>query len=124
MYAASEGKAILPFLSPPCIRETLSRADTGQQTIEKETFSFDEAISETLTPLRPVAEANGIALTVTSNEEFTFYGDRKRLIQLIVILADNVLHYTDSGNVRVSATQGERELLITVKLPNAKVNAD
>ncbi len=114
----------MPFLSPPCIRETLSRADTGQQTIEKETFSFDEAISETLTPLRPVAEANGIALTVTSNEEFTFYGDRKRLIQLIVILADNVLHYTDSGNVRVSATQGERELLITVKLPNAKVNAD
>lgn len=93
---------------------TLSRADTGQQTTEKETFMLGEAISEAIAPLVPVGEAKGIALKITINETSAFYGDRKRLLQLAVILTDNALRYTDSGKVTVSLRESEKALTLTV----------
>lgn len=93
---------------------TLSRADTGQQTAEKEEFMLGVAVSEALAPFRPLAEAKGIELSVIADEKTAFYGDRKRITQLMVILMDNALHYTDSGSVRVSVVRNEKELLITV----------
>ncbi len=93
---------------------TLSRADTGQQTTEKETFMLDEAISDALAPFKVIAETKGITLTVTTNEKPAFYGDRKRITQLMVILVDNALHYTDSGSVKVSIARDEKELRLAV----------
>jgi signal transduction histidine kinase len=93
---------------------TLSRADTGQQTTEKETFMLDEAIEETLAPFVPLAEAKGLALSVAVKEKSAFYGDRKRIMQLLVILVDNALHYTEHGEITVVLGVSEKEITLTV----------
>ncbi len=93
---------------------TLSRADTGRQGIEKETFLLNEAILEALAPFVPVAQAKGIKLAIQGNEKIAFHGDRKRLTQLAVILLDNALRYTERGEVTVSLGGSEKELTLTV----------
>jgi len=94
---------------------TLSRADTNQQTLEKETFMLDEAISEALVPFEPIAGRKSIALQARINSKTAFHGDRKRIKQLIVILVDNALNYTDGpGTVTVSLARSEKALELTV----------
>ena len=93
---------------------TLSRADTDQQMIEKEMFMFDEAILETLAPFEAIASEKNIKLNVTVNNQIAFYGDRKRIKQLAIILLDNALSYTDSGTVAVDLVRDEKEITITV----------
>jgi len=93
---------------------TLSRADTDQQMIEKEMFMFDEAILETLAPFEAIASEKNIKLNVAVNNQIAFYGDRKRIKQLAIILLDNALNYTDSGTIAVDITHNEKEAKITV----------
>jgi len=94
---------------------TLSRADTNQQTLEVEAFMFDEVISESLIPFEPIASKKRIALEVSTNNKISFHGDRKRIKQLIVVLVDNALYYTDGpGAVSVSLTRSEKALKLTV----------
>ena len=93
---------------------TLSRADTDQPMLEKEIFMLDEVISKTLTPFEPIAKEKNIKLSIVVNNQIAFYGDRKRIKQLVVILLDNALNYTDSGTVTVDLARSEKEITITV----------
>jgi signal transduction histidine kinase len=94
---------------------TLSRADTNQQTTEKETFMIDAAVSEALAPFIPLAEKKNITLAIDVQKNTAFFGDRKRIKQLIVILVDNALHYTDKGEVAVSLCKKENKLMLTAR---------
>lgn len=94
---------------------TLSRADTDQQTMEKELLMLDEAVLEALIPLKPLARQKEIELCIDIKQPAVFYGDRKRLMQLVVILVDNAIKYTKaSGSAAVSLQQGKRELVLSV----------
>jgi len=93
---------------------TLSRADTDQQMLEKETFMLDEAISEAILPFEPIASEKNIELDITTGNQIAFFGDRKRIKQLIVILLDSALNYTTSGTVTVALSQTEKEITIAV----------
>jgi signal transduction histidine kinase len=93
---------------------TLSRADAGGQTLQKEDFMVSETLTEALAPFLPIAAAKNIVLKATAREQTAFFGDRKRFVQLIIILVDNALHYTDTGEVEVSITENEKELTLTV----------
>ena len=94
---------------------TLSRAGTDQQFLEVETFMLDKAVLETLTPFEPIASLKNIELIVQVSDKFSFYGDRKRIKQLCVILVDNALNYTgDSGTVTISLEHNGREAILTV----------
>ena len=94
---------------------TLSRADTNQQTLEKETFMLDESVWEALAPFEPIAREKNIELKISVNEKFAFYGDQTRIKQLLVILVDNALNYTDGpGMVAVSLNRSEKEITLTI----------
>lgn len=94
---------------------TLSRADTNQQTLEFGTFIFEEAITEALVPIEPIANQKNIAIKTDVDSKTTFHGDRKRIKQLIVILVDNALKYTDAtGTITISFTQSEKDVQLTV----------
>jgi len=94
---------------------TLSRADTNQQNLEKETFMLDEAVSEAIIPLEPTANRKNITLESNVSSNIAFHGDRKRIKQLIVVLVDNALNYTDGpGTVSVSLTRCEKTIRLTV----------
>ncbi len=94
---------------------TLSRADTNQQTLEIQTFLLDEVITEALAAFEPIAGKKNIDLEFHNNSKIAFQGDRKRIKQLLVILIDNALNYTDStGQVTISLTRSNAGLKLTV----------
>jgi len=94
---------------------TLSRADTNQQVLEMTDFMLDETISKALIPFTPVAKQKNIALEARLNSQTTFYGDRRRMEQLVVILVDNALKYMDgSGKVYISLMQYEKGVKLEV----------
>jgi len=94
---------------------TLSRADTNQQVLEMTDFMLDETISKALIPFTPVAKQKNIAQEARLNSQTTFYGDRRRMEQLVVILVDNALKYMDgSGKVYISLTQYEKGVKLEV----------
>jgi signal transduction histidine kinase len=51
---------------------------------------------------------------LSAKEKSAFYGDRKRIMQLLVILVDNALHYTERGEITVALGAREREITLTV----------
>lgn len=94
---------------------TLSRADTNQQALETEQFLLNEALLEALIPLAAMANQKGIILDLQIKDNIAFRGDRQRINQLMVILTDNALNYTDpAGTVVVSLTRGEKEIKLAV----------
>lgn len=94
---------------------TLSRADTDQQNLEMEIFMLNEAVLEALMPFEPIARRQNITLESNVSSHIAFHGDRKRIIQLIVILMDNALNYMDcSGTVAVSLIRSKKQIQLTV----------
>jgi len=93
---------------------TLSRTDTDQQLLDKEMFMLDEAALEVIAPFEPIASKKNIKLNMSVDNKVAFYGDKKRIHQLLAILLDNALSYTDSGVITVDVSQNEKEITIIV----------
>lgn len=72
----------------------IARVDSEQQLLEKSNFSLDRAIHRVVKPLIPVANNKGIELKIEVEPEVDFYGDKKRISQLILILVDNAIKHT------------------------------
>ena len=93
---------------------TLSRADTDQPMLEKEIFMLDDAISEAAAPFEAIASEKNIGLVMNINNQIAFFGDRKRIKQLVIIFLDNALTYMESGSVTVDLSRREKEITIIV----------
>ena len=76
---------------------TLARADSESVKLESKPVDFRSLVQEVHEDLQRIAEAQGIQSTVTVNGAVTVQGDEGRLRQLLLILLDNALKYTDAG---------------------------
>ena len=94
---------------------TLSRADTGSQTLEYSHFSLNSAALETAALFETMANQKGIVIDVVSDGEIQFFGDHSRIKQLLSILVDNSVKYTDRpGNIRITLSKKDRVVQIAV----------
>ena len=87
----------------------LARADSGERQIERERFFLDDVAIDAAGAARVVARQKGVEVTVEEFEEAPVVGDPALIRQLIMILLDNAVKFTDSGGevrVRVSLHQG------------------
>ena len=103
---------------------TLSRADTDQQALEVETFMFDDILFEAIQPFEPLAHEKNIDVEINANEKVSIVGDRKRIKQLVLILVDNAIKYTDSGSITVSLSRSEKEIVLTVSDTGCGIGAE
>ena len=71
----------------------LARADAGQVALQLETVRLDELVRDNFADLQILAEPNGITVELGSCEEISVRGDRHRLRQLLLNLADNAIKY-------------------------------
>lgn len=76
---------------------TLSRADTGEQSLFTTTFLLDEVIENVVDTFQPACQQKKISLVSDMEHSISFSGDESRISQLIVILLDNAVQYTKSG---------------------------
>jgi signal transduction histidine kinase len=87
----------------------LARADSGEREVARERFFLDDVAIDAAGAERVVARLKGVEVTVEEFEEAPIVGDPALIRQLIMILLDNAVKFTDSGGevrVRVSIHEG------------------
>ncbi len=74
----------------------LAKADAGQITLASESIRFDELVRDNFADVQILAEPQGIRAELRICEEVFVGGDRHRLRQLLLNLADNAVKYNQS----------------------------
>ena len=81
----------------------LAKVDAGQVAMQFETVPLDELIRDNFADAQILAEPHGIKVELQNCEEITVRGDRHRLRQLLLNLADNAVKYNQpQGEVTMS----------------------
>ena len=84
----------------------LAKADAGQVALNFESVSLDELVRDNFADLQILAEPQGIKVMLAPSEKIVVRGDRHRLRQLLLNLADNAVKYNQpQGSVTMSLTR-------------------
>ena len=75
----------------------LTKADAGQNALKFEPLRLDELVRESLADAKILAQPHNIAVQLDACDEMTVTGDRHRLRQLLLNLADNAVKYNRPG---------------------------
>jgi signal transduction histidine kinase len=71
----------------------LAKADAGQITLAFETVRMDELVRDNFADAQILAEPHGVAVELSMCENICVPGDRHRLRQLLLNVADNAIKY-------------------------------
>ncbi|HEY3761613.1 MAG TPA: ATP-binding protein [Verrucomicrobiae bacterium] len=84
----------------------LAKADAGQVELQFENVRLDEIVRDNFADLQILAEPHGLKVELGVCEEITLRGDRHRLRQLLLNLADNAVKYNQpQGAVKMGLTR-------------------
>ncbi|WRS26224.1 HAMP domain-containing sensor histidine kinase [Oscillospiraceae bacterium MB08-C2-2] len=86
---------------------TLARSDSGQTMLEKETLQLDEIAATVAEPYIELAELQSKVMELQLGFGGSLCADRGRIQQLLVILMDNALKYTEQGDTITVSTRGD-----------------
>lgn len=87
----------------------LSRLDLHEMPIHFEPIHVRELLDGLLEDRAQMAQAKGLALTITSSGPDVILGDEKLLYHLFSNLLVNATHYTDFGEISITGAAGEGE---------------
>ncbi|MCZ6841250.1 MAG: ATP-binding protein [SAR324 cluster bacterium] len=95
---------------------SISKIESGQMAFEFKEGRLDELVTYMAANYRPKALSKALQLDVRIDENFhsTHY-DPGQIQDVLREILDNALKFTDSGSIRVKATQNETESLIQVQ---------
>ena len=93
----------------------LSRADSGQLTMEWSAVDLSEIAKHAVAARRAAGHDAGVALCVDAEERTWVYGDEARLRQVVDNLLDNAIRHAPAGSaVTVSTSRDETHCMLTV----------
>ena len=97
----------------------VTRLETGKLTVEPESVSVSDAVTDTFNTLQVTARAKGVTLSCDLPPDLpSAHADQTRLRQILIILLDNAIKFTpDGGAVTIQARllqQDPRFLLLEV----------
>lgn len=92
---------------------TLSRLDEEKPPLTLTQFSISEAVQETAESFRDFAAANNRILELAIARELTYYGDEYAIRQLVSILMDNAVKYSDeNGRICLTLEKTKKGILL------------
>lgn len=94
----------------------LAKADTGQLAMARELVRLDELVRDCFADAQILAQPSHVQVEMNDCDEVTVRGDRHRLRQLLLNLADNAIKYNQpDGRVVMSLTgsNGNAELVVS-----------
>lgn len=77
----------------------LARADAGGRRVEPRQMYLDDIVADSVSAMRPVADAKKVTLNVSQFDEASITGDRGLISELMTILLDNAIKYTRPGGI-------------------------
>lgn len=95
---------------------TLARSDSDQLEIEKKEFSITKLLKELTEHYSEIASYQNKELVLDVPSSVFFTGDRERIHQLMVILLDNAMKYTEEGGkILISCSKSSHTVLIKIQ---------
>jgi two-component system, OmpR family, sensor histidine kinase CiaH len=95
---------------------TLARSDSNQIEVKKETFLLNDLLTEISQQYEEIVMYQEKTLRLEATELVNFFGDKARIHQLIVILLDNAMKYTnEGGEILISCSQNHSSIFLKVK---------
>lgn len=80
----------------------LTKADSGQIALHFETFALDEIVRDAFEDAQTLAKSQDIEVELAGCQKISVRGDRHRLRQLLLNLADNAVKYNQpQGKIRM-----------------------
>ncbi|MGE6540269.1 sensor histidine kinase [Bacillus luti] len=103
----------------------LARSDSNQIEMDKKTFGLDKLLEEIIEPYKEIASYQEKAMILKVERDISFMGDRERIHQMMVILLDNAMKYTnEGGHIQIDCTQTSGSIRIQVKDDGIGVKED
>ena len=94
----------------------LSQLDAGQMQLATEPVDLAEIIEEVRRDVAPQVKAKALDLSVDLPPSLpVVIGDPDRLRQIVLILVDNAVKFTEEGSVRVTARSTEQGIAVAVR---------
>ncbi|MBL3821781.1 HAMP domain-containing sensor histidine kinase [Bacillus sp. BSL6] len=94
----------------------LARSDSNQIEMDKKTFELDKLLEEIVAPYKEIASYQEKEMILKVERGVSFMGDRERIHQMMVILLDNAMKYTnEGGHIQIDCTQTNSSIRIRVK---------
>ncbi|MED0950830.1 HAMP domain-containing sensor histidine kinase [Bacillus mobilis] len=94
----------------------LARSDSNQIEMDKKIFEMDTLLEEIVGPYKEIASYQGKEMILKVEHGISFMGDRERIHQMMVILLDNAMKYTnEGGHIQIDCTQTNSSIRIRVK---------
>ena len=91
----------------------LSRSDQNQQPIKKEPVNLSSLLEKICHRFQTIIPES-IEFTSQIEDGISILADSTRIQQLIYILLENALHYTESGEIQVSLSSSNQQAIIEV----------
>ncbi len=103
----------------------LAKADAGQVALKLEPLRFDELVAEAFADAQILAEPHGIHVELAGCEKISVRGDRHRLRQLLLNLADNAVKYNQpQGRVTMNLRRADGFAEFTITNTGAGIPAE
>ncbi|AAP24592.1 MULTISPECIES: sensor histidine kinase [Bacillus] len=94
----------------------LARSDSNQIEMDKKIFELDKLLEEIVEPYKEIASYQEKEMILKVEYDISFMGDRERIHQMMVILLDNAMKYTnEGGHIQIDCTQTNSSIRIRVK---------
>ena len=95
----------------------LSRLQSGTIAIQKSKMTIDDLVYDVCDRYSTVAEEQGLELKVLTDfsECPTVYANADRVEQMLIILLDNAIKYTEEGSISVSGSWDDEKVTLCVK---------
>jgi signal transduction histidine kinase len=104
---------------------TLTKADAGQLALAREPLDFGELVHEMADDAEQLARPTSIRVTLEACEPVQILGDRHRLRQLLLNLADNAIkHNHSNGSVTISLNREADQVRLTVSNTGAGLSTE
>lgn len=92
----------------------LVKIDTGYQNLKKENFDISDTIHQSINQLKPLIVEKDLEMIEKIKDDITIYGNKEKLRQMFIILLDNALQYTNSGQIEVAIDIQGTNAMLTV----------
>lgn len=95
----------------------LSRLQSGTLAIQKSKMTIDDLVYDVCDRYVAIAAEHGLELKVLTDfgECPMVYANADRVEQMLIILLDNAIKYTEEGSVSVSATWDDEKVILSVR---------